>query len=302
MSSRDLLKRGYYAFDRRRHLHGYQLHLGYVFHTERIHDERVFARLMAFCRDYKAMTGAQPIALLMSGVNPRVRAEMKEHGVSAATYASRAHQLATVATLGYHGHFWLSQEGFTHPWNEVRCNNFLQEPVADQMAADLGWFKENSLDTNGLYAGGWWFLNDAVLALLAKAGFRVDLSHSKSPWFRNQASHAFMVQHDIRTGEPFRRIVAGHDMLFIQNLIGCHTTRFVRDFDRVMARLAPPDYRKWTGVVNSHDDDLVPDRTLDCIRHLRATYGTRFLAAESLVKYAAAQARRIDELEPLHGP
>jgi hypothetical protein len=308
MFFRDLAKTAYYRALRPDLLAGYHLSLGYIFHVERIFDRRIHERLLQFCRDFRALTGARVIATLMSGANPQVQLGMQRAGVTDAEFSARLRAIAEECTAGYHGHFWFSPSECEKPESAIRANNFCRAAVASQMATDLDWFRTHAVDTHGIYAAGWWFLNEQVLRLLAENGFSVDYSFSKSIWYRNQYSHRLMNSCEIGAGQPFIKQVGGREILCIQNLIGCHTTRFPEDFDRNLRKLSRGGPKTMIGVVNSHDYDLDPANTLRCIEHLLTRYDVRFLSHDALRARAAATARvvpdeagRSPRLEAAHG-
>src|SRR5262245_1624870 len=129
MSFSNLAKAAYYRALPRSLLSGYQLSLGYIFHVEQVFDRRIHDRMMRFCRDYRALTGASPIAALMSGANPQVRRGMQRAGVTEAEFNARLRAIAEQCTTGYHGHFWLSARDFDKPEAAIRANNFSRAAV-----------------------------------------------------------------------------------------------------------------------------------------------------------------------------
>jgi hypothetical protein len=246
-----------------------RLHLGYIFHTEQIFDQRLFAQLLELCESYRRITGKKAICTLMSGVNPLVVEGMKAHAVSPSLYVERARQLGAVSTLGYHGHFWSDLRRLHEPSSQIKGLRPLEPALTTQFKNDLHWFKTNGLDHNGIYSGGWWFMSEQVHELLIQTGFVLDFTFSKAPCFRNPYSQQIMQTHQIRAGE----ICQVEKRLFcVQNFIGCHTTPFVEDFYRNMRKLLTRDgqFESPTyGVVNSHDYDLDLKNTLMCIETLK---------------------------------
>ncbi|MBG8555500.1 hypothetical protein [Hymenobacter guriensis] len=261
----------------------YNFHLGYIFHTENVFDQALFSKLLSFCQEYYSITGKRPICTVMAGTSPKVAAGCAEHKCSDEMLAARYHQLASVATLGYHGHFYLNPALYHRFESEIRSNNFITAPLETQFSRDLDWFKKHNLNHNGLYAGGWWFMNSQLIELLMNAGFKFDFSFSKSSFFRNQYSHKLIQENSINTGQSFK-IVKGDTTLYeIQNLIGAHTTPFVDDFYRVLSGLLTPSQLEVVGVLNSHDYDLDYKNTLMIIRDAAAQKSVRFFDAEDLL-------------------
>ena len=263
------------------------LTIGYVFHTERIYDARVFDQLMTFCRAYKQLTGKRATATLIPPTNLRLRYELSKAGFPEAAFIDRARALADVSTLGYHGHYWLDEDAYTRAAPktngrvqqlEMRRGQFLQAPFKRQFHRDLAWFEQNDLPHNNAYAAGWWTMNEWIVEALFEYGFRVDYSISKSPWFQSEFAAEQLARHGLRTGEVFAMHNAetpeDRGLVFVQNLIGCHTTPFPEDFVRVLNRFLPAGGTV-TGVVNSHDYDLHPTFTLRCLERL-SKKGVRF--------------------------
>jgi hypothetical protein len=267
-------------------------------HTERAYDAAVSARLLDFCDRFEREFGARPICAVMTGVNARTRQGMREHGIGERELAARLRELAARATLGHHGHFWLDPREFARPEQAVRANNFAAEPVREQLAADVAWLRDHDLDHHGLYAAGWWFLNDHVLSMLARQGFRVDFSVSASPWFRNEPSQKLRTENALRAGEPFERDVEGRRMLFVPNLIGCDAVATPRAFERALAPLLRSSHGSAIGVVNAHDYGLDMENAIACLRRVRDTQGVEVLDAEALVEAAAKAARTLPPLLP----
>ena len=292
MIPKNILKRAYYALVRTELPPEARLTLGYMVHTEAVWDSKVFARLLDFCRAYRALTGAKAICALMTGVNPLVRQGMSRQGVDDAEYRERVGRLAEEALVGYHGHFWFRREDVGRPEAAIMWNNYLRTAVEEQFRADLEWFAAGDVSHHGIYAAGWWFVNRNFHRLLIASGFVADFSCSKSPWFRNQYYHRLMLAHGIRCGEPFRVAADARSLLCIQNLIGCHQTAFPQDFVRNLTALMDPGYREPIGVVNAHDFDLDPDHTLACLEYLAGTDRVAFADADGLVRESRARAVR----------
>jgi hypothetical protein len=256
------------------------IQLGYIFHTEQIYDQKLFAQLLGFCESYQKITGKNPICTLMTGVNPLVAEGMKSNGVSAQEYVFRARKLSEVSTLGYHGHFWSDTSKLQDPASQIKGRRSVEPALKTQFENDLQWFKSNELSHNGLYSGGWWFMNEQVQKLLIQYGFSVDFTFSKAPYFRNSYSLDLMKKNQIRIGEACR---IESQLLCIQNFIGCHTTPFIGDFYRNMRKLLMQEGKLDSpiqGVVNSHDYDLDVENTLKCIEALKKDSSVEFCDAQ----------------------
>ncbi len=294
---KNLGKHIYYAMRRSPRLDDYRVTLSYIFHTEHLFDDAVWRRLIGFCDSYRALTGARPICTAMSGANAMVAGECARRGIADGLLAERIALLSEKATLGYHGHFYTERAAWADPRSFIKDANFSADVVAAQMDADIAWFKRRGLDTNRLYAAGWWFQNPSVLAMLSERGFEVDFSFSWAPWFGNDFSRGVMRQNRIAAGQPFRS--AG--LLCIQNLIGCHQTPFPQDFVRNLRAILGEHPRDVIGVVNSHDYDLAPAATLACIEYLMRRDDVQFVDSTRLIAMAEQHAgpatlgRRIPE-------
>ena len=263
------------------------LELAYIFHTENIFDADIFYRLIHFCKRYQELTGQRPICAVMPAINLRVRKGMIKSGVTQEEYVARVKALSQYATIGYHGHFWFSPQAFDRPEAEIRCNNFNRRALLEQLEADLMWFRSNGIEHNGIYAAGWWVMNAAIQKILMDHDFKYDFSFSQSIWFRNQYSYAFMREHQIRAGESFIILSEASSgdsqrLYCVQNLIGCHDTPFVEDFERNLKKLLGDSGDTACGVINAHDFDLDFANTVRCLEHLTRQKRVKFHGFESL--------------------
>lgn len=283
-----LLKNLYYAF-KAKELTPYSLNLGIIFHTEVVFDKTDFLLLMKFCKDYKALTNVQPICTLMSGVNPRIQAGIKEAKISMDEFVNRIRQLEEVACLGYHGHFHIDVNQYKLPENEVHCNNYVDKRVKEQLENDLEWFDLHKIDHRGVYAPGWFFMNEHLLKHLSNHGFHTDYSFSNTKWFRNEYSNCLMHSNQIATGEAFRIDVTGKEMLCIQNLIGTHNSPIMRDFDRNLGDVCNPTNPIIQGVISVHDNDIEHTIALRGVEYLMKTYNANFLGHEEHIQFAKNQ-------------
>jgi len=245
------------------------LKLGYIFHTEKIYEDAIFNQLINFCLRYKTLTGTQPVSTIIPPTNLLIKKEMFVTGFNESQFIERVHQLSEHATIGYHGHFYLNNsESYI---NAIHCNSFNQSNLVTQFTDDLNWFESNQIEHNGIYAAGWWFMNEHLVNLLLDHGFKYDFSFSQARHFYNQYSSMMMTQQAIKPGERFFLSGSnGNQLLCVQNFIGMHSTPFPQDFVRNMKSLlgTPVDHRSIVGVVNSHDYDLDFDNTFRCLEYL----------------------------------
>ncbi|RPD45530.1 hypothetical protein [Paracnuella aquatica] len=257
---------------------------GYVFHTEEVYNDDIFRRLFDFCKGYTAITGKQAICTVMSGISPKVRAGMRLFNCSEQKLADLYHQLSSVATIGYHGHFYFNADLHQRHEAEIRSNNFSIVQLTEQFSNDLEWFKKHELNHNDLYAGGWWFMNQHLLSLLIKAGFKYDFSFSKHRFFLNQFSLDFMIEHEIKTGECFEiEVETIGKIREVQNLIGSSSSAFFEDYVRNLKRIIHPAHPKVVGMFNSHDYDLHPANALNFFTTLKQLPQVSFFDAADLL-------------------
>jgi len=278
---KSLLKKISYAFYKKGQLKSHNIKLGYIFHTERLYDDRLFNQLILFCKKYKAITCAEPICTVIPPSNLQLKRELNERAFPEKEYASRIIELSQYSTIGYHGHFYLDNNPFNY--NAIHCNSFNANNLTEQFENDINWFEKNQIPHNNIYAGGWWFFNENLLQLLLQYGFQFDFSFSKAPFFYNQFSNEIMNENNIPTGEVFEIGFDGEKKLTcIQNFIGMHTTSFPEDFDRNMKKL-DLNIKELVGVVNAHDYDLNFDNTLRCIEFQMKFNNIKFLSFNDLI-------------------
>ena len=292
---KDLLKSVYYAVKSERLHPGMRLRMGYVFHTEAIQDPKCWPLLRDFCGEYKSVTGAEPICTIMTPENARINKQMQDFGVTNEEYVARVRELETMAIIGHHGHYYRDPANYTAAEGEIRGDNYDREHLTDQFGNDLNWFRDNDIDHNGLYAGGWWFMHRDLVALLIKEGYRVDFSFTHSPVFGHAWSRSLMREGGIRFGETFRLASDGGSMTMVQDLIGCHNTPFVQDFIRHMNKLFNPDWPEVSGVVNTHDFNLDHNYefTFKVLRFLATQPRVSFWGREDLDEMVASRLRAI---------
>ena len=251
-----LLKSVYYLLKPQRLHPGMRLKMGYIFHTEAIHDSTYWPLLKKFCMEYRSVTGVQPICAVMTPVNARIAKQMKACGCSEQEYVVRVRELETMAVIGHHGHYYKDPAHYAIPEGEVKKENYDDTCLTEQFHNDRKWFRENSINHNGLYASGWWFMHRNLVDLLIAERYRVDFSFTQSPVFGHQWSKGVMRKGSICFGEPFRLKSEKGTITLIQNLIGCHNTPFVADFTRHINALFNPERPTVVGVVNTHDFNL----------------------------------------------
>ncbi|AMM51673.1 hypothetical protein TH61_11465 [Rufibacter sp. DG15C] len=280
-----LLKKAWYKIIPYKIPDTYSFNLGYVFHTEMVFDDNIFKNLLFFCKEYEIITGKKPICTVMSGVNPKVIDGMQKNNCNSNQLADRYKELSKLATIGYHGHFYLNTTHFKRHESEIRSNNFSKLHVSHQVEKDLEWFYKNNLQHNGIYAGGWWFTNKDLIEILIKLGFKYDFSFSKHIYFRNQFSHDLMLRNSIKTGQPFELNIKNTGSIKeIQNLIGAPATPFYDDYKRHTLNILDKNQPTVTGVLNSHDYDLDATNTLHLFNFLSKEKNVNFFDAKDILE------------------
>lgn len=286
---KNLLKAMYYAFKPERLRADMLLRMGYVFHTEAIQSPLHWPLLRDFCVEYRRVTGVEPLCTIMTPTNARIKAQMREVGLTEAEYRARVQELETLAIIGHHGHYYTDPANFSAAEGEIRGDNYAPEPVRRQFNEDLDWFDRSGIDQNGIYSGGWWFSHPDLVELLVGAGYRVDLSFTHSPVLGHTWSKQVMREGGVRFGEAFRLATDKGSLVMVQNLIGCHNTPFVQDFSRHMNRLFSPDWPEVTGVLSTHDFNLTSDYdfTMAVLRFLADEPAVSFWGRKELDSMAA---------------
>jgi len=274
----------------------YQLKLGYIFHAEQLHNDLYFNQMLAFCKDFKNLTGAKPVATIAPPTNKLLQKQLEDASFNPTDYPKRVRLLAQHAAIGYHGHFY--QNNSPEYFNGMHCNQFNGNELKKQLDEDLEWFSANEINHNGVYAGGWWFMNDVLASALISYGFTVDFSFSRSPYFYNAFSCKLMNDNDIRAGESFYLQNELGRLLCIQNYVGTHNTPFRIDIDRPLKKLF--DRNKLVqhnlGMLNSHDYDLNATHVLPYINHLLQHAKASFLSLPELKVQGAANATKVIQL------
>ena len=278
------IKSALYFFQPKVVLSEYPVNLGYIFHTEKIHDDSLFRQLVEFCIQFRRMTGAQPICTIIPPTNLLLKQELLEARFTEDQFVNRLQELSEVATLGYHGHFYLNSD--PDYINAIHCHSFNRNNLDSQFNRDIEWFASNGISTNRIYAGGWWFINKELVQLLADSGFEFDFTSSRLKYYYNHYSTMVMNRGNIEAGESFYLDTRnGRMILCIQNFITCHDSPFPQDFVRNMKSLLSPNSDKMavTGVVNSHDYDLQFDNTIRCVDYLLKNTSVVFHSFPELV-------------------
>lgn len=292
-----LIKELLYSVTSSRSLKKYQLHLGYIFHTERIMDDKLFAAFTNFCRDYHSITDAHPICTCIPPTSIHIRHWIQKSGLSDEKFRDRLAELSEISTIGYHGHFYQT-ENFAYE-NAIHTFSFNKEVLRSQFYRDLEWFDKNKINHHGIYAGGWWFTNRFLIELLTENNFKTDFSSSQAKYFYNGFANNIMSENKIRPGEPFSFHYRNKErsLLCIQNFIGAHTTPYPLDFDRNMKKLNFSEGNSNVGVINSHDYDLNAAYTLKCIEHLLINADARFYSYKELRGLAESKVSKKIEMD-----
>lgn len=281
---KNLAKRAYNLIASKISLQKYQLKLIFVFHTEKIYNDVIFSDLKEFCVQYFHLTGAKPICTIIPPTNLKLKMEMKEASFTEKSFIERLITLEEICTLGYHGHFYQNDE--PEYWNAIHCNSFERKALETQFAKDLDWFKLNGFNHNGIYAGGWWFMNQVLIDLLVQNDFCYDFSFSHSPYFYNQFASRVMKFNGIESGEVFELTNSNQtgSLKMVQNFIGVQSNSDVLGFDRNMKALLRSSSLKdeYIGAINSHDYDLNVLFALEGIKHLLKDAKALFMSFENL--------------------
>lgn len=281
---RNILKQLYYLINSNDALSDFNLNFVYVFHTEYIFDEPLFKQLLDFCNNYKSITGNVVVNTIMPATNSRIKQGIIKSNIKEAEFIKRINQLKKISTIGYHGHYHINPMDHEMFEGEIHCNNFLFSEVKEQMERDLMWFDKSDIKHNGIYAPGWYFMNEPLITLLIENGFNTDYSLSYSKWFSNDWSQAFLFKNKINTGELFK-IKAGNknDSLdCVQALIGCHDTPFPQDFERNLLKIISNKNKNIYGCLSIHDDDINVKFSLKCIEYMMKKWNANFISHNSI--------------------
>ena len=243
------------------------LKLAYVFHTEKIYDQRVYKILLSFVRSYCEITSKRCILTVMTPNNYFIKREMRRVKCSEAEYIKRLFELSRYAVIGYHGHFY-GDEGV-----EIKGSLIYDAFVFDQFDNEISWLENNFDEYSRVYSAGWWYLSDIVIKKLIEYDFYNDYSFSYAEYFGCDYSKKIMKNNGVFLGEAFS-IKSNKSLKFIQNFIGCHDTPYPQDFIRRFNKLVKNSHsinKNMEGVVNNHDYNLLDNNdyyTLKCIERI----------------------------------
>jgi hypothetical protein len=245
------------------------LDLTYIFHTEKIYDKALFEQLILFCQQYTNITNKRVICTIIPPTNLLLKEKIKKLRFTNEEFVQRIRKLEKHADLGYHGHFYTANNP-TYI-NAIHFNSFNKTEFLTQFNNDLNWFKQNNINHNNVYAGGWWFSNKTLIDELIKNKFEFDFTFSRSKYFYSEYCEKLMTKNGIKSGEVFNvENNEGQKITIIQNFIGMHTTPFYQDFIRNMKKLKfDLNFNPHVGVVNSHDYDLDMENTIKCIENIK---------------------------------
>lgn len=284
-----LIKKIYYTLVNPRLAKDYTLSLGFIFHTEKIHDEVVFSRLLRFCKEYQSITGKRALCTVMPPESLRVKNEMQQAGATEADFIRNLNLLQTVADLGFHGHFWRSaQKDFEAPDNQIRNSTYQavdDKFIAQQFHDQLRWFQQSGFTDIKSYAAGWWFMHRAVIQNQASHGIGYDFSLSKVPWTSGTWGKTLMQENHIAFGEPVVVELPEGKINCVQTVMGAPNTPFPQDFIRIINTLLEPENNMPIGMITTHDYDLMADRlvyAIDLIRYLKTKNYIQFFSIDDL--------------------
>ncbi len=294
----DLLKSIYYRVNKPALRRGYNLSLGFIFHTECIYSAETFNSLLVFCERFERITKKRPLCVVMSPLNFRVHAEANQTKFTLEDFQKRLQELAAVADIGFHGHFWRKDSDFEENRNHVRQFNYTQHDnqlIEKQFKDDYAWLKDFDF-VKPYYAAGWWFVNSAVLKTLLREKIQADFSFSFLKWVSNEWSKEFMKERGINFGEPFKiENEKGETIQCIQTLMGCPNTKHPQDFIRIMNGYLD-DNRQPVGMIATHDYNLLQGNNLtystQLIEYLASQKNITFLSAPELLKEKTSNNKR----------
>lgn len=288
---KELIKKIYYSLFPQSYPEGTRIRLGYIFHTEALYEKKPFDDMLGFLSSYRKLTGKKALATLMSGANPRVSDGIREHSTKK-EFLDRLHAISEEADTGFHGHYVFDNERYKEREFQMRGSRYDMALIEKGMDEELSWFGDNGMKIGPYYSSGWWFHAKEMPALLAKKGFKLDASVSYAPAFRQSFSYSFFRDHGVAAGEPALVSSSQGEVLYVQNLIGCHNTPFPEDFVRHTASLLRGSALKEIyAFVHSHDYDLNPEFALRTIEFLMKK-SVEFVSSEELLALKE-KARRI---------
>ncbi len=172
------------------------LQVNVVVHAERLARPEAFEALLRFAEGFRARAGVPLLCCITTPACPWVALQCAQEGLDDAGYARRVRELAAVADLGYHGHFFRPAADpaaarriydrdfgsggdafFSEEWEcrlePIGPSNHDAEAVAQQMDAELAWFAAEGWRPR-VYLGGWWYMTPDIASRLDQKGFLAD--------------------------------------------------------------------------------------------------------------------------------
>lgn len=285
----NLLKKIYYTLFKPELAQGYNLSLGFIFHTEKIYDEVIFNRLLTFCKEFQSITGKRVLCTIMPPVSFRVNAEMQQSKATEEKFIENLKTLQHIADLGFHGHFWRSAtEHFESPENQIRNSVYQSSDddfVKQQFTDQVKWFKQTNFTPVKSYAAGWWFTHRIIMQLQAWSEIVYDFSFSKLKWTSGTWGKTIMHDAQLAFGEPFVLEVDGRKIECIQTVMGTPNTKFPQDFIRIINAQLESANKMPMGMITTHDYDLDGDNlkyAIAQIRYLKTLNNIQFFSQEDL--------------------
>lgn len=286
---KNILKKLYYFAKPQQWSKEHEFKFIFVFHTEKIHDAKIYKRFIEFCTAYKDLTGKKVLATLMSPVNSRHKKELKGYNKTVEEYANIAKDLSNYADLGYHGHFWRDDIPIDD-LKGIKSENYNSSNdkllVNSQIDRDINWFLDYEVNNNDAYTAGWWYNSKDLYQKLIQKEIIYDFSHTHMNWVNNAYSKSFLKNKKINYGEIFNLhdVVADKSINCIQTIAGCHSTRFVEDFIRHLNKNLSIKQRHIIGALATHDYNLIQhyDNALNVIKYLVKQPNVQFLEVSDL--------------------
>ena len=189
---------------------------------------------------------------------------MNQVGFSMGNFKGRLEELSLHADIGYHGHFWRTENDFDNSTNQVRALGYSpqdDELIQKQFKQDYSWLCDQPF-TLPYYAAGWWFMNNSMVKKLMEENIEADFSYSMLRWISNPYFKTFFKEHQIRFGEPFRLTSNGKSITCIQTLMGCPNSPFSEDIIRQLNTYFD-GYQSPMGMLATHDYNLIEGNNLE---------------------------------------
>lgn len=261
-----------------------------VMHVEQLHVEENYRKTIAFCEQYRRLTGKMVVTTVIPPISPILRKDLERVGCSTAAYADKIRRIGECSIVGHHGHYLRpSGEGSTDRGDDIRPMHaafFDASYIRAQMSRESEWLTSNGLmnSSEKIYSAGWWFMTPALYRILDDLGYSYDFSLSLS---RDSYSHsAWMARKrwpGLRGPLP---LSDGGGMLGAYAVSGFSTPRrpfaAVRRIMGEMSRRAGSTASQQTCLTfYSHDYDLAPDDAIRSIEQLQKV-GCRFFEPRDL--------------------